>query len=355
MNNFTENILENHNLTVIPNKDKSETNQHGVSWHYFDIHHPVHGKVGGAEIIHSFRDPHSAEVFAIGIDKDLNTGEPIRMGKDSGFYDTMHKHNANLVGPSNLISMRGQVISHLRKKGLPVKYLYGTRITGAKTVSSSVPSKTTKKLRVKEFPTESHMLNLLSKKQSDTGFIDININTLYEDIIINLLNEGAQYLVHLGVKPIKETGSYAMWHLTKDQLGDIIKNPENLGWKHSYGTSSVRSTGYHDTARGRKVPPEPISYFVDKMGGNKGNKKVLYHGVGRDQQGAKKIGATHLYDPYHPDEKVREEPPGDMNQVHSHYTLNVVDKDNGLKILKHIHSKLNPQGTAVISVRRDLK
>ena len=60
-----------------------------------------------------------------------------------------------------------------------------------------------------------------------------------------------------------------------------------------------------------------------------------------------------VYDKYHEDPKVRELPKGLFDVVHSHYTLNVVNKETGHEILSHINSLLKNGGHAVISTRRD--
>ena len=44
----------------------------------------------------------------------------------------------------------------------------------------------------------------------------------------------------------------------------------------------------------------------------------------------------------------------DYGHIHSHYTLNVVTKAEGKKIIQHIYDLLSEKGKAIISVRRDV-
>jgi hypothetical protein len=168
------------------------------------------------------------------------------------------------------------------------------------------------------------------------------------------LQKGAgQYQVHLGLPPAKEsTGSYAQWHMTKEQLGHVLKNWDKVQWERRSDSRPSAEAKFHSTAITRNKLSKPIANYLERHGKPTG--RVLYHGVGRDDIGAKELGA-YRYDPYHPDSSVRQEPNGKFDEVHSHYTLNVVDKDTGFKILSHIHGLLSDGGKAVVSVRRDLK
>jgi hypothetical protein len=163
--------------------------------------------------------------------------------------------------------------------------------------------------------------------------------------------KAGQYHVHLGVDPSRQsTGKYAQWHLTKEQLGHILKNWHKVKWEQRGDSRPSDEGKFHATAISRNKLSTPIEGYLKQ---NKPKSKVLYHGVGRDDVGAKALGADR-YDPYHPDEKVRQAPKGPYDEIHSHYTLNVVDKPTGYNILKYIHGLLKPGGKAVVSVRRDL-
>lgn len=164
-------------------------------------------------------------------------------------------------------------------------------------------------------------------------------------------SDAGQFFVHLGIQPSEEKkGKYAQWQVSKEQLGDILNNWHKVQWDHrSMSRPSVEGK-HHATAISRKILSTPIAGYLAH---NKPHGRVLYHGVGRDDVGAQALGAE-KYDPYHPDPKVQQQPKGPFDEVHSHYTLNVVNKDTGHAILKHIHGLLGNNGKAVISVRRDL-
>jgi len=164
-------------------------------------------------------------------------------------------------------------------------------------------------------------------------------------------SEAAQYHVHLGLDPSRQsTGKYAQWHLTKEQLAHVLKNWDKVKWEMRGSSRPSKEGQHHSTAISRNKLSAPLQGYLDR---NEPKGKVLYHGVGRDEVGAKALGAD-KFDPYHPDEAVRQAPKGPYDEIHSHYTLNVVDKPTGFNILKHIHGLLKPGGKAVVSVRRDL-
>lgn len=189
----------------------------------------------------------------------------------------------------------------------------------------------------------------VAKKPADKKHIRADTQT-HLDLKLEKSDPG-QFWVHLGLEPSKEsTGKYAQWHLTKEQLGHVLKNWHEVKWDHVSASRPSSSEKFHSTAITRNKLSTPIDNYlkIHKPAG-----RVLYHGVGRDEIGAKALGAE-KYDPFHPDPKVRQVPNGSFDEIHSHYTLNVVDKDVGKQILNHIHGLLNDGGKAVISVRRDL-
>ena len=160
----------------------------------------------------------------------------------------------------------------------------------------------------------------------------------------------------------------------------------------------VQNTGIHGTAISRQskgdsenyIPSTPISDHIASNGAGKG-KKILYHGCGRDFGGALALAGhgaklkrdplmnehgTHLkddsgnplyhnhkivggqnsvemHDPFHYDKSLTKLPSGKFDEVHSHYTLNVVDHPTGKQIMSDISSKLKPNGKAIITARRD--
>ena len=172
--------------------------------------------------------------------------------------------------------------------------------------------------------------------------------------------EFSQYFVSFpGNQPVKDlSGQFAMWHFSKQQLANILKNWETQAdWKYWSPSEESKEGEFHRTAIGRPKLSRPIKYYMKTQ--PKKNGRLLYDGVGRDETGVAGLMShgfkVDKYDPFHPDESVRQKPKGVYDEVHSHYTLNVVDKNTGKDIIQRIHDSLDPNGRAVISVRRDLK
>lgn len=158
---------------------------------------------------------------------------------------------------------------------------------------------------------------------------------------------------------IHKSNEFAQYHLNKQDIGKILKDwPHAAKWEPKLeGKAAVSSTGFHGTTRFREKLSQPLREFLDKSDSRSSPGRVLYHGVGRDDVGANALkvrGQVVKYDPYHPDPDVRKAPQGKFGEVHSHYTLNVVDKAQGKKILQEIHDSLEEGGKAIITVRRDL-
>jgi len=165
------------------------------------------------------------------------------------------------------------------------------------------------------------------------------------------VHKAGQFFVHLGVRPTEERpGRYAQWCLTREQLASIIGDWTRVRWWWCSVSRPSTEGKYHATAKARKSLPAPLARYLTH---NSPLGRVLYHGVGRDDLGAKALRAD-VYDPHHPDPQVRVLPTGPYNEIHSHYTLNVVSGEVGYAILKHIHDLLSEGGRAIISVRRDL-
>jgi hypothetical protein len=165
-----------------------------------------------------------------------------------------------------------------------------------------------------------------------------------------------QYDVRFLAQPaIERAGEFAQYHLSKVALSGILANwPLSSQWiAKSPGRKA--SGQYHPTAISRSRVSAPLREYLTRVG--RANGMVLYHGVGRDEIGAQALqmrGQVMRYDPHHPDAEVRQHPAGPFDEVHSHYTLNVVDADTGHDILTQIHAVLSDRGVAVVTVRRDL-
>lgn len=173
-----------------------------------------------------------------------------------------------------------------------------------------------------------------------------------------------QYSVHFnGHEPLKHLSrsrSWAQWHFTKPQLKSILDNWDSVARWEPKSKMAARSGDFHPTAITRTKVTSPIREFLDKTPDTTHGKSILYHGVGRDEisrQALERSGKHKVvgYDPFHSDEKVRRLPSDQFDEVHSHYTLNVVHPEVGRKIIQEIHDRLKDNGKAVISVRRDLE
>ena len=165
------------------------------------------------------------------------------------------------------------------------------------------------------------------------------------------MSEYGQFFVSLPVVPAYEKrGRYAQWHISRENLWKILQNWDCVQWDRCSDSRPSALGKYHATAITRNTLSAPISGY---LANNTPIGRVLYHGVGRDSIGASALGAE-KYDPYHTDPEVRNPPSGRFDEIHSHYTLNVVSKEQGYQILSYIHDILNDGGKVVISVRRDL-
>lgn len=163
----------------------------------------------------------------------------------------------------------------------------------------------------------------------------------------------SQYDVRLGAEE-KKRGRYALWRLSKRQLGALLRTGK-LRWRRVRGDTREAKLGqFHPTAVARQKPPTPLREAVESFGACD---RALYHGVGRDVPGARLLqaqcGEVAVYDPYHPNPKVTQRPRGTYDEIVSVYTLNVVDQKEGKRVLKEIHRALKPGGHATIAVRRD--
>ena len=158
-----------------------------------------------------------------------------------------------------------------------------------------------------------------------------------------------------GVEPaITAKGRYVQWHLSKEDLRMVLGNPDLLEVIPCHEAKK-------DTAIARTKVSAPIRAYLNHPLSKTGEKKkILYHGVGKDAIGTEALAQNgrnevSIYDPCHKDQKARELLDGSFDEIHSHYTLNVINKNIGLEIIREIEERLTPNGVAIISVRRDLK
>jgi len=177
-------------------------------------------------------------------------------------------------------------------------------------------------------------------------------------------------------------GSWAAWKLDKKQIAHILKNWDSEAqWDYSMEGKKTRAEGRHSSALPRTKTNAPVQHMISK-GELPSDQSILYHGVGQDWPTARALSgndpAKHnvdyrsinninqvadlvrggknkveMYDKFSDYPELTKLPEGQYDQVHSHYTLNVVDKDIGKQVLKEIHSKLKDNGKAIITARRD--
>ena len=172
---------------------------------------------------------------------------------------------------------------------------------------------------------------------------------------------GHQYNVTFkGHEPkLKRSGGYAQYHFSKQDLANILQNWDSTAnWeKMGKQPGPIVEGQRHPTSITRKVAAAPIT---DYLATNPAPvKRILYHGVGDDEPGAFALGEggayIHKYDKFHDNEEYKKEPPGQYDEIHSPYVLNVTEPEDGKKAMQLMHDKLAPNGKAIVSVRRDLK
>lgn len=141
-----------------------------------------------------------------------------------------------------------------------------------------------------------------------------------------------------------------MWSLNKEQLLKIINNWDIVEWTFSHKSKPFTFGNFHSTAPFRSKISSPVEEYIKLNGKPKG--RILYYGVGRNIITAKELNAI-CYDPHHPDPMIKIKPEGKFDEIHSHYVLNVVNKDEALEIMNDFYRLLNDTGSVLISVRRD--
>ena len=163
-------------------------------------------------------------------------------------------------------------------------------------------------------------------------------------------------------KPFKRTSGYDLYVFLKEDVENILKNwHKEAQWKlmKVHKGKVIRKSGYHHTAIVRQKAPAPMrEYFESTLLERPESLKTLYHGCGKDRKGRDLLaqhGAVSLYDPHHPVGMYGIIPNQIFDEIHSHYVLNVVTKDEGQQIMTEIYGRLSWKwGQAVVSVRRDL-
>jgi len=110
----------------------------------------------------------------------------------------------------------------------------------------------------------------------------------------------------------------------------------------------------HLTAIKRKKLSDPMKFLWDNMVIKSG---MLDYGCGRGDDAAtlsslcKNEFICHKYDPHYSPTV----PTGKFDVITCHFVLNVVGEKEGKTILKNIQKLLTPNGSAYITVRRDVK
>jgi hypothetical protein len=102
------------------------------------------------------------------------------------------------------------------------------------------------------------------------------------------------------------------------------------------------------TAISRNKPSAPMK-FLNELGLLEGNKLDYGCGKGKDAETFEMDG----FDPNFPEFKKRIK--RKYQTITCNYVLNVLPKKEGIEILKDIQSHLKVNGTAYITVRRDIK
>lgn len=162
--------------------------------------------------------------------------------------------------------------------------------------------------------------------------------------------------------PYKKTSGFSLYIFSKEDLENILKNWDRQAkWKLCNTNFKATKTkkGYHKTAITRNKLSAPLKeYLTHGFPRRNHYSSILYHGCGKDELGLKALntfGPTAGYDPFHPDVLYRHLPHRFFCEIHSHYTLNVVTKEEGRQIMVEIFGRLLWGGRAIISVRRDLR
>lgn len=171
----------------------------------------------------------------------------------------------------------------------------------------------------------------------------------------------SQYNVFFkGHQPKKSTSTYARYELSKADIKHILDNWDtSADWQKGGKMKQVATKGFHPTARDRKEIPATFRDYLQETANDKKPQSILYHGVGRDLAGAKALkrggqNTVDVYDKFHDRAAVRQLPSKLYDQIHSNYTLNVVNPEEGKGIMQEIHDRLHDTGKAIIHVRRDV-
>jgi hypothetical protein len=142
--------------------------------------------------------------------------------------------------------------------------------------------------------------------------------------------------------------------MSKSDLAAVLSKwgSEVSSVPHTQGESNP-----YATARHRSAPAKPITDYLKRAPKPKGSCRILYHGVGKDSPGLKRLSRrceTAGYDKYAPDADLNKMPAGLFDEVFSVFTLNTIPKSEARQVVQQLHDKLKPGGKAVISTRSDV-
>jgi hypothetical protein len=189
------------------------------------------------------------------------------------------------------------------------------------------------------------------------------LNKSQSDRLLKIANQildlakGDQYWTEFDMPGSQlKSGKHETYHFTKADLKNLLENwDDKTSFIHSHSTNKTTQMGRP------KIPARPIvDFLAEKKNKSEPHKDILYHGAGKDYPGIKALAENgkHSVDAYEPypeagHEHMKTLPNKKYDEIHSHFTLNVVDHTIGKSIMQEIHDRLKPDGVAHVSVRRD--
>ena len=167
-----------------------------------------------------------------------------------------------------------------------------------------------------------------------------------------------QFRIRFSPRPLLQGQGFLTWALTDRSLELLVGNWDTaVHWAPVLPQTHARCVrcDYHPTAITRRDAPAPIRQFLRVAKPSARALRLLYHGVGRDIQGAMALstrGDVTLYDPYHPSAAVRAIPRSSFDEIHSVYVLCVLTPEQGKIELGRMRRWLSDTGVAIVTVRR---
>jgi hypothetical protein len=256
----------------------------------------------------------------------------------------------SFMRPDHLISASTNVLQRHQRKGLATAmYQYAEKLTGKKMAPSNIRTEAGQ--------------SLWSGGQNKEGEKKFGKSLAKSD------SADGQFFVDFpehNHNRVKAKGGWATWHFSKADLAHILRNWDKSAFWERRGDfkREVKKDEVHPSVRARKEVTAPIAQHIEEHKDKV--KSLLYHGAGQDKISADALknnisGEVDAYDPFqkvgHKNDVWQRDitalPSKQYDQVHSHYTLNVVNKNIGKQVIQEIHDRLNDNGKAVISVRRD--